>query len=415
MSLPDIINILNTFYRVAKVPLSLYNEQYESVFCLPFSEYSLWPSKNIKNLHKKMLDLGFTNTIPFMFSDQFEIHTGVLCLPSGYLLIIGPISSSPIDVDMVSLEYADSIPVEARDSFAHAYRTSIPADTARFANILSLAVQLFYQVYTSPVNILTKNYTIDESTEESMNPDNDIPLLAEQNILPNDILLFEKNLFHNIALGNQTALNETLSTLHPIFQKIPVESALAEPYITLPVYTIIRYAALNGGADAEKVFALYNKHAGSIPKLNSSGEHLSSIIIFAKECCSLVIEANYSYAYQDTKRRIEGYINRHLNENITKPILAKHCSVSERQISRVFEECFHMTMSDYIHRERIHQACVLLTASNYTASEISTRLGYVSQSHFTKYFKKFIGTTPKEYRRNPYNSTSDLNYKSPSS
>ena len=56
-----------------------------------------------------------------------------------------------------------------------------------------------------------------------------------------------------------------------------------------------------------------------------------------------------------------------------------------------------MTLKDYIIKMKIREAKGLMENSNKTLISISTALGFSSQSHFTRAFKKETGMTPKEY------------------
>ena len=47
----------------------------------------------------------------------------------------------------------------------------------------------------------------------------------------------------------------------------------------------------------------------------------------------------------------------------------------------------------------VSEAQSLLVASTRTVQEIAYSLGFSSQAHFTKFFKKMVGCTPSEYRR----------------
>ena len=59
-----------------------------------------------------------------------------------------------------------------------------------------------------------------------------------------------------------------------------------------------------------------------------------------------------------------------------------------------------MTLTDFILREKIEEAKRLLRYSDKSLSLIANYLGFSSQSHFTKTFKKYAQKTPKQYREN---------------
>lgn len=58
-----------------------------------------------------------------------------------------------------------------------------------------------------------------------------------------------------------------------------------------------------------------------------------------------------------------------------------------------------MTISEYVQRERIEEAKKLLTLTDYPITDIAAWLNFSDQSYFNKVFKKWIGMTPKDYRR----------------
>ena len=58
-----------------------------------------------------------------------------------------------------------------------------------------------------------------------------------------------------------------------------------------------------------------------------------------------------------------------------------------------------IAFSNYVSKTKAEEAANLLTFSEYTDSEISNLLGFSSQSYFIKIFKKYLGVTPKEYKK----------------
>jgi AraC-like DNA-binding protein len=79
--------------------------------------------------------------------------------------------------------------------------------------------------------------------------------------------------------------------------------------------------------------------------------------------------------------------------------LAAEIQVSREHLCRVFRKetghtpLFHLTM------EKMRRACDLLRDTTMTGKEIAARLGYENPSHFTRTFRRVVGTTPRRYRR----------------
>lgn len=55
-----------------------------------------------------------------------------------------------------------------------------------------------------------------------------------------------------------------------------------------------------------------------------------------------------------------------------------------------------MLIDEYV----VHESKAMLDKTDKTVQEIAYELGFQSQSHFTKFFKKMEGITPSNYRKN---------------
>ncbi len=96
------------------------------------------------------------------------------------------------------------------------------------------------------------------------------------------------------------------------------------------------------------------------------------------------------------------YIEKHYNEKIKISFLADLSNYSERQFIRVFKDAFNCTPSDYVMNIRIKNAKHLLSASNYSITEIAFRCGFGDSNYFSRVFKKDVGVSPTRYRSDAY-------------
>lgn len=83
--------------------------------------------------------------------------------------------------------------------------------------------------------------------------------------------------------------------------------------------------------------------------------------------------------------------------------LAEVCHMSETHFRRVFGESVHMSPIEYINLVRIQKACELMKRSNDSMRNIALKVGYPTPSTFDRNFKKVIGLSPNEWRRQPNN------------
>lgn len=72
---------------------------------------------------------------------------------------------------------------------------------------------------------------------------------------------------------------------------------------------------------------------------------------------------------------------------------------STPMLIQYFKTYLHVTPLEFLTRKKMDYACNLLRNTNYTILDICERTGYNSLSHFTQAFKKIIGFTPNNYRK----------------
>jgi len=84
---------------------------------------------------------------------------------------------------------------------------------------------------------------------------------------------------------------------------------------------------------------------------------------------------------------------------LTIPELAKLSGRSVASFKRDVEERYGFSPRQWINREKIHQARMLLLNSRKTVSEIAYDCGYENVSHFIRLFRKEFGDTPSGIRK----------------
>ncbi|NMG07256.1 AraC family transcriptional regulator [Brasilonema sp. UFV-L1] len=93
------------------------------------------------------------------------------------------------------------------------------------------------------------------------------------------------------------------------------------------------------------------------------------------------------------------YINQNLEKDLGLAEIATAVGMSMYHFSRLFKQSTSFSPHQYIMNCRIERAKRLLTKTEEAIDQICQQVGFQSQSHFTNVFRKFIGTTPKAYRK----------------
>jgi AraC-like DNA-binding protein len=93
------------------------------------------------------------------------------------------------------------------------------------------------------------------------------------------------------------------------------------------------------------------------------------------------------------------YMKNNLDQPISRDEVARACNMSYGYFSRVFRQRTGHTFSDLLNKFRVEQACALMDESSLNINQIALDCGFSDQSYFSKVFHRYVGTTPKQYRR----------------
>jgi AraC-like DNA-binding protein/mannose-6-phosphate isomerase-like protein (cupin superfamily) len=94
---------------------------------------------------------------------------------------------------------------------------------------------------------------------------------------------------------------------------------------------------------------------------------------------------------------------RHISDNCGTPISVREagriCGMSASHFMNFFKRLTGMSFAHYFNQYRIERAQVLLAGTEELLSDIAQELGFCDQSYFGSVFRKYVGLTPADYRR----------------
>ena len=100
---------------------------------------------------------------------------------------------------------------------------------------------------------------------------------------------------------------------------------------------------------------------------------------------------------QSVKAAFE-YVREHYDEEIKIADMAMACGLSESHFRRSFEAAANMKPADYINYIRIDMACRLISREELSMEEVSSKVGFQSQSTFNRNFKSITSMTPLQWK-----------------
>ena len=211
--------------------------------------------------------------------------------------------------------------------------------------------------------------------------------------------------FSSIEEGNMEHLKQSLSEVYlgevGTLAKDPLRHAKNRAIV---VITLASRAAIRGGVEPELAFSLSDSY---IQKVEECTDIKTVFQLF------LTAEYQYTQMVYDLKKqknsnpdnatsyhisRCKNYIMANLHGKIQVQDIAEKLGLNANYLSELFHKSEHISLTDFIQKEKINMARNLLIYSKYSYTEIASYLGYSSQSHFGKQFKKHVGMTPRRYR-----------------
>ncbi len=251
-----------------------------------------------------------------------------------------------------------------------------------------------------------------------MNPNNELTKLLteyrEEHFTHRTRL--EENQFYNlIATGNIKAIRPM--TTGPINEQLFEQEGygiLSKDRIRNARYHFVTAVALitricaEKGLPAEVAYTMSDLYINKMDRLNSLDEIIRLNSEMALAFTTKMAELRKEQVYSLPVIKAMDYIIENLNSSVNVNQVAEALHMNRSYLSTLFANETKLSLSDYIRKEKISFATHLLQYTDYSYSIIADYLAFSSQSHFIQTFRKEIGMTPAEYRKQKYNQTSVL-------
>jgi len=98
-------------------------------------------------------------------------------------------------------------------------------------------------------------------------------------------------------------------------------------------------------------------------------------------------------------QEVQKYIESHYTDHIRLADISQELCISANYLNTIFKSMTGITIINYLESYRMQQAQALLRETDLSIKQISKKLGYYDQYHFSKAFKKEHGLTPTQFRR----------------
>lgn len=129
------------------------------------------------------------------------------------------------------------------------------------------------------------------------------------------------------------------------------------------------------------------------------------LVFFAEQLAAITSRqpAAHTAEWPDPVRKVTAFMQRRFEHDHPLDDLAQVAGLSAHHLCAVFKEAVGITMTEYLNRERIHQAKKRLLSRYARVSEVCLEVGFGSLSQFNRCFLRYAGESPTSYRQRVLN------------
>ena len=159
-------------------------------------------------------------------------------------------------------------------------------------------------------------------------------------------------------------------------------------------------AAIPGGLDIEQTYRLIDTYIQECEKLQSEDAIKNLQYNMPMDFARRVAQQKLPKGISREVYSCVQFIGAHVNQPLHVEDVVAISGMSRAYLFKKFRQEMGMGISTYILQCRLREAKFLLRYTNKSLGEISSYLCFSSQSHFQTQFKKNVGQTPVQYRKN---------------
>lgn len=163
--------------------------------------------------------------------------------------------------------------------------------------------------------------------------------------------------------------------------------------------TLCSCAAILGGVSSEGALNLSDHFIQLVEAADSVQEVMNLGGEMHQAYIQRVQKAKANSSRTALVRACMDYVDTHILEKISLTSMAQEVGYNEHYISRKFKSETGESLVDYINRQKIQLAKIILKDTKLSVTETSDRLAFSSPSYFSSVFKKQAGVSPAEYQQ----------------
>ena len=113
-----------------------------------------------------------------------------------------------------------------------------------------------------------------------------------------------------------------------------------------------------------------------------------------------ILAKNYTFGkYSYLIRNVINYIDQHLSTELSLSVLAEVFEKNASYLSNAFKKEVGDTLTEYISKTRIQASLRYFNTTSMSVADVANAVGISDFGYFSKLFKKYVGVSPREYKK----------------
>lgn len=142
---------------------------------------------------------------------------------------------------------------------------------------------------------------------------------------------------------------------------------------------------------------LYIAHHSEAPPLNLIG-HMYLVLDYMTRSSSSRKQLQSGKLQDFYVREATSFVEQNFQNDITVEDIAAFCNLNRSYFGKIFRDAVGKSPQEFLISYRMTKAAELLKLTELSIKDISNAVGYPSQLHFSRAFKKTYGISPREWR-----------------
>lgn len=310
-------------------------------------------------------------------------------------IIIGPsFFNIPEDYTLNRICFEFNLNREDSISFKNTIKTinRFPLET-----LLQIACSLNYILNDEKIklgDLLMKDLKVPTQQIEQKEQNND-----EKISFPHNTMKIENEILSIVKSGDLNKLKFYVKNIPSFRTNSIVDNQIRQSKdMLITTIALVTRAAISEGVNVEEALTLSDTYIQQVENSRNMKE-LNEVILGAlREFTTKVSYLKSVKTQSEFTLELSNFIIHNISKKLTIDDLVNNFFISKTSLCEKVKRESGLTVNEFINTTKIGVAKDLLINTTNSILSISDYLGFSSQNHFVKVFKKYVGVTPSDFR-----------------